>query len=207
MLNKHVVIAGYSGHGLVVAEAAIKAGINLTKYSELNEIDFNPFNLKYLGFEGDNEFSWNMFDKCILGIGDNYIRRKTAENLLRKNKTLLNVIHPDSSISEIFNLGVGNFVSRNVSVNVGSKIADGCIINTGAVIEHECILNDFVHIAPGAVLAGNVIVGQNSFIGANSVIKQGVTIGSNVIIGAGAVVVKNIPDNKKVVGNPARELI
>jgi acetyltransferase-like isoleucine patch superfamily enzyme len=47
-------------------------------------------------------------------------------------------------------------------------------------------------------------VGENSFVGAKSVIRENITIGKNVIIGAGSVVVKDIPDNVKVVGNPAR---
>ena len=47
-------------------------------------------------------------------------------------------------------------------------------------------------------------VGEGTFIGANSVIKQGVTIGKNVVIGAGSVIIKDIEDNKKVVGNPQR---
>ena len=45
---------------------------------------------------------------------------------------------------------------------------------------------------------------KNSFVGAKSVIRENITIGKNVIIGAGSVVVKDVPDNVKVVGNPAR---
>ena len=40
----------------------------------------------------------------------------------------------------------------------------------------------------------------------NSVIKEGIKIGSNVIIGAGSVVIRDINDNSKVVGNPAKEI-
>jgi acetyltransferase-like isoleucine patch superfamily enzyme len=38
------------------------------------------------------------------------------------------------------------------------------------------------------------------------VILPGVTIGSNVMVGAGSVVAKSVPDNKTVVGNPAKEV-
>jgi acetyltransferase-like isoleucine patch superfamily enzyme len=43
-------------------------------------------------------------------------------------------------------------------------------------------------------------------VGANTVIKQGVKIGRNVIIGAGSVILKDIADNKKIVGNPGKEV-
>ncbi|CAL2088379.1 Protein CapG [Tenacibaculum sp. 190524A02b] len=51
---------------------------------------------------------------------------------------------------------------------------------------------------------GKVIIKNNVYIGNNSLIMPGVTIGNNVIIGAGSIVTKSIPDNKIVVGNPAR---
>jgi sugar O-acyltransferase (sialic acid O-acetyltransferase NeuD family) len=95
-------------------------------------------------------------------------------------------------------------ISPNVTINALAKIGIGAICNTYSIIEHECIIGDFAHIAPGAVLCGNVKVGENSFVGAKSVIRENITIGKNVIIGAGSVVVKDIPDNVKVVGNPAR---
>jgi acetyltransferase-like isoleucine patch superfamily enzyme len=54
------------------------------------------------------------------------------------------------------------------------------------------------------VLCVNVSVGENSFIGAKSVIKENISIGNNVTVGAGSVVIRDIPDNVKVAGNPAR---
>ncbi len=207
MLNKEVVLVGYSGHGYVVAEAAIASNMNLRNYTDKKQITRNPFDLAYLGFEDDSDFAfWNKEYDYILGIGDNLIRRKTADLLISKGVDLLNVIHPSASISAKVQFGIGNFISRNVSVNALVEIGDTCILNTGCIIEHECIIGNGVHIAPGAVLAGNVKIGDNTFVGASSVIKQGVKIGANVIIGAGSVILKNIADNRKIVGNPGKEI-
>ena len=207
MLNKEVVLVGYSGHGYVVAEAAIASNMNLRYYTDKKQITKNPFDLAYLGFEGDLDFAfWNKEYDYILGVGDNLIRRKTADLLISKGVDLLNVIHPSASISAKVQFGIGNFISRNVSVNALVEIGDICILNTGCIIEHECIIRNGVHIAPGAVLAGNVEIGDNTFVGANSVIKQGVKIGTNVIIGAGSVILKDIADNRKIVGNPGKEI-
>ncbi|RKS50595.1 sugar O-acyltransferase (sialic acid O-acetyltransferase NeuD family) [Gillisia mitskevichiae] len=207
MLNREVVLVGYSGHGFVVADAAITSNMNLRYYTDKKQITKNPFDLAYLGFEDDLDFAfWNKEYDYILGIGDNLIRRKTVDLLISKGVDLLNVIHPSASISTKVQFGNGNFISRNVSVNTLVEIGDICILNTGCIIEHECIIGNGVHIAPGAVLAGNVFIGDNTFVGANSVIKQGVRIGANVIIGAGSVILNNIADNRKIVGNPGREL-
>ena len=207
MLNREVVLVGYSGHGYVVADIAIASHMNLRYYTDKSKIFKNPFDLSYLGFEGNLDYKfWDKDCSYILGIGDNLIRRKTADLLISKEVTLLNVTHPSASISTKVQFGIGNFISRNVSVNALVRIGDICILNTGCIIEHECVIGNAVHIAPGAVLAGNIEIGDNTFVGANTVIKQGVKIGRNVIIGAGSVILKDIGDNKKIVGNPGKEI-
>ena len=205
MSNKKAVLVGYSGHGFVVAEAAILSGLNVKYYTEIKELASNPFELKYLGFEMDDNFKeWESDKNYILGIGDNYIRHKVGNYILNKNKRILNVIHPSASITKMLSMGAGNYIARKASINPLVKIGNFCIVNTGAIIEHESVIQDAVHVAPGAVLAGNVHIGTNTFIGANAVIKQGIRIGENAVIGAGSVVLNDVADNQKVAGNPGR---
>lgn len=207
MLYKETTLVGYSGHGLVVGEAAMLQGINLKFYLNKTEVTYNPYDLEYLGFEGGDNFEfWDKDFNCILGIGDNFIRRKTAELFRSKNKDILNVCHPKAVISRYSKQGSGNFIAANVVVNSFARIGDYCILNTGSIIEHNCVIGDSVHIAPGAVLAGDVKIGDNSFIGANAVVREGIEIGKNVLVGAGAVVIGDIQDNTKIIGNPGREL-
>jgi len=207
--NDHtpVVLLGYSGHGLVVAEAALLGGMHLEYYAELQPATANPFGLTYLGFEGANDFQgWGKGYAFILGIGDNKVRAKVAKLVMSKGEKLLNVIHPDASVSTTVRIGQGVLVARHASVNPMASIGDGAIINTGSIVEHDCIVSRFVHVAPGAVLCGNVTIGEGSFIGAGSVVRQGINIGKDALAGAGAVIIKDIPDTQWWAGNPARKI-
>lgn len=207
MLYKEIILVGYSGHGLVVAETAIDSNLNLKHYTEIQQMAINPFELNYLGFEGDEKFEyWNNRFGFILGSGDNKIRRKIADFIISKKGEIFNTISPYASVSKKITIGIGNFIARNAAVNPLASIGNFCILNTGCIVEHECIINHGAHIAPGVVLAGNVAIGENTFVGANSVVKQGISIGSNVVIGAGSVIINDIPDGKKIVGNPGREI-
>lgn len=206
-MSDKVAIIGYSGHGLVVAETAMAAGISLNYYCEKKGVSQNPFRLEYLGYEEHLDFrGWEENYQFILGIGDNKARNRVGVNILDHGNELINVIHPSASISNYIKIGSGNFISRQAVVNTLVEIGNFCILNTACIVEHECKLGNGVHIAPGAVLSGNVTIGNNSFIGANAVVKQGVKIGSNVIIGAGSVIIRDVADNHTIVGNPGRIL-
>jgi sugar O-acyltransferase (sialic acid O-acetyltransferase NeuD family) len=207
VLDKEKVIIGYSGHGFVVSDSAIKNGLNLTFYADIKQSKMNPLNLNYLGFEGDEKFvGWEKDYEYILGIGDNNLRKKIGDLIVSKGKKIINVIDNSANVSKIARIGNGVFISKNVCVNILSEISDYVILNTGCIIEHECKIGKASHIAPGAVLAGNVNIGENTFIGANSIIKQGVVIGNNVVVGAGAVVLRDIDDHGILAGNPAKEI-
>jgi sugar O-acyltransferase (sialic acid O-acetyltransferase NeuD family) len=205
VLDKKIILVGYSGHGLVVADTAIENKLNIIGYTEKAVNEANPFMLEYLGNELNPDFKvWDLDVSFILGIGDNLHREKIYKHILKNGKKVVSLINSSSSVSSFAIIGDGIFVNRNVTINAFAKIGNNVILNTGCIVEHECEIHDNVHIAPGAVLAGNVKVGSRSFIGANSVIKQGVKIGKNVIVGAGAVVLNNISDGSKIVGNPHR---
>lgn len=207
MSDKNIILVGYSGHGLVVADTAFENNLNVIGYTEKLLNEANPYKLEYLGNESSPDFKgWDLDVAFVLGIGDNLLREKIYKNIIKKGKKVISLINSTSSISSFALIGDGVFLNRNVIVNALSSIGNNVILNSGCIIEHECEIYDNVHIAPGAVLAGNVKVGSGSFIGANAVIKQGVEIGKNVIVGAGTVVLNNISDGKKVVGNPNRFL-
>lgn len=206
LIPSNVCLLGYSGHGLVVAEALRLCGISAIAYADKQAADNDPFGLTYAGFEHGATFPWEQFEYFALGMGDNALRVRVAQNVIQRGKKLYTVIHPNASAAADLKIAEGSFVARNVAINPVVQIGKYCIINTGAIIEHECLIGDGVHVAPGAVLAGNVQLADGVFVGANAVVKQGIRIGQNAVIGAGSVVLSDVPDNTTIVGNPGRKL-
>jgi sugar O-acyltransferase (sialic acid O-acetyltransferase NeuD family) len=205
VLDKKVILIGYSGHAYVVAETALENGFDIIGYSDKDKASSDPYGVPYLGFEKEDNFvGWEMEVSFVLGIGDNKLRQNIANLFETKGKTVETIIHKTAHISKNALIGSGSFINKKVVVNALAVVGKNVILNTGCIVEHECVLADAVHIAPGAVLAGNVKIGERTFVGANAVIKQGVVVGKDVVIGAGSVVITNIPDGKKVVGNPSR---
>lgn len=204
-MAKEVVIIGYSGHSYVVIDVLKAMGKAVAAYCEKEEKKQNPFNLQYVGDENNAIDSLSDADYFI-AIGDNFTRKAIYQNLSAKIQLPINAIHPSAIIASHVEMGTGVLMAANATVNPLAKIGNGAICNTGCIIEHDCELCDFCHIAPGAVLCGDVKIGECSFIGANAVVKQGVKIGNNVIVGSGTVVLNDIQDEKKVAGNPQREI-
>ncbi len=205
VLDKKVILIGYSGHAYVVADIALENQYEIIGYTEKSRAQNNPYNLNYAGYERELDFFENKKGVgFIIGIGDNLFREKIYNLITSKNAEVITLISHTASLSHSARIASGTFINRNVIINSLAKVGSNVILNTACVIEHECEISDSVHIGPGVVLAGNVFVGERSFIGANSVIKQGVKIGKDVLVGAGSVVLKDIPSGKRLVGNPSR---
>jgi sugar O-acyltransferase (sialic acid O-acetyltransferase NeuD family) len=204
-----MILIGYSGHAFVVCGILLAAGRPVTGYCDIEEKQYNPFNLIYLGQDASREAIEKITDQdYFIAVGDNAIRRRIFDQFEKLNKLPSNAIHPSAIIDHSAQVDPnGVMISAGVCINPLAVIGRGAICNTGSIIEHECKVGEFAHIGPGAVLCGNVTVGDNAFVGAASVIRQGVVIGKNAMIGAGAVVVKNIQDNEIVIGNPSRALV
>ena len=73
-------------------------------------------------------------------------------------------------------------------------------------IAHNVKIGESCMIAGQVGFAGSSVIGNNVMIGGQAGISGHLIIGDNVQIGGGSGVVKNIPDNTKVMGYPAKDL-
>ena len=107
-------------------------------------------------------------------------------------------------------------IKKNCEIGSGSTIDRGSLSLT--VIGENTYLDNQVHIAHNVKIGNNCIIagqvgiagsaslGNNVMIGGQAGISGHLKIGNNVQIGGGSGVIKNIPDNSKVMGYPARDL-
>ena len=107
-------------------------------------------------------------------------------------------------------------IEENCEIGCGATIDRGSMSNT--VIGKNTYLDNQIHIAhnvkigensiiAGQVgIAGSTTLGKNVRIGGQAGISGHLKIGNNVDIAGGSGVIKDIPDNTKVMGYPAKNL-
>ena len=159
-------------------------------------------------------------DNC--SIGSNVIIRNT---IIKNNVSILDgcVIgkkgfgfFPNKKINIRYpHIGIV-IIEDNSEIGCGSTIDRGSLSNT--IIGQNTFLDNQVHIAHNNVIGDNCIIagqvgfagsstlGNNAMIGGQAGISGHLKIGSNVQIAGGSGVLKDIPDNSKVMGYPAKEL-
>ena len=187
-LIRKIAIYGKSGHGKVIADIA-----KLCEYDEIIFIDDDLNKNDVMSYEMFKEIYSDV--EVVIGIGDNFTRKKIFEILSRDGISHTTLIHPSAILSPSVSIAEGSVVMANVVVNTDTQIGCGVILNTGCIIEHDNNIEDFVHISPGVALAGGVQVKKLSHIGIGSCAIQGVTIGSGSIVGAGSVIYKDVEQN------------
>ena len=107
-------------------------------------------------------------------------------------------------------------IKDNVEIGCNNTIDRGSLSNT--IIGKNTFIDNQVHIAHNVNIGDNcIITGQVGFAGSSTIgnrvliggqagISGHLKIGDNVQIGGGSGVIKNIPDNSKVMGYPAKDI-
>ncbi len=159
-------------------------------------------------------------DNC--SIGSNVIIRNT---LIKNNVSVL-----DNCVIGKHGFGFFPFKNNNVRYpHIGAVIIeDNCEIGCGSTIDRGSMSNTVIgqntffdnqiHVAhnvkigKNSIIAGQVgiagssILGDNVRIGGQAGISGHLKIGNNVEIAGGSGVIKDIPDNSKVMGYPAKNI-
>ena len=107
-------------------------------------------------------------------------------------------------------------INDNAEIGCGATIDRGSMSNT--IIGKNTYLDNQIHIAHNVKIGDNcIIAGQVGFAGSSTLgnhvmiggqagVSGHLKIGNNVKIGGGSGVIKDITDNSKVMGYPAKDL-
>jgi len=139
----------------------------------------------------------NILDGCVIG--------KKGFGFFPNNKK--NLRYPQIGVV---------IINDNSEIGCGSTIDRGSMSNT--IIGKNTYLDNQIHIAHNVKIGDNcIIAGQVGFAGSSTIgnhvmiggqagISGHLKIGNNVQIAGGSGVIKDIPDNSKVMGYPAKDL-
>ena len=163
-----------------------------------------------------------------VSIGDNC---SIGSNVIIRNSLIKNNVHildgcvigkkgfgffPDKNSNFRYPQIGAVIIEDNAEIGCGSTIDRGSLSNT--IIGKNTYLDNQIHIAHNVKIGDNCIIagqvgfagsstlGNNVMIGGQAGISGHLKIGDNVQIGGGSGVIKNIPDNTKVMGYPAKDL-
>lgn len=182
---------------------------------------------EFLGFIDDNEalqgkhpsdfeiFSREILSKypeskllAVIGNPINFRERQQIINSFKLPKNrFTNIIHPSAQISEFAQIGYNNLIMANVVITWQAFLGNHIIILPNTTIHHDVVLEDYNWIGSNVSIAGSVRIGKNCWIGSGSNLVNNITIGKKTLIGMGSNVLQSFGENKKVVGNPAKEIL
>jgi len=154
---------------------------------------------------GSNTVIRNSFIKDNVSILDNCIIGKKGFGFF-PNK-LQNLRYPHIGIviiNENCEIGCGATIDRGSMSN--TEIGKNTFLDNQVHIAHNVKIGENTIIAGQVGIAGSSMIGNNVRIGGQAGISGHLKIGDNVDIAGGSGVIKDIPNNMKVMGYPAKNI-
>ncbi len=154
---------------------------------------------------GSNVIIRNTIIKDNVSILDGCVIGKKGFGFFPNNKK--NIRYPHIGIviiNENCEIGCGSTVDRGSLSN--TIIGKNTYIDNQVHIAHNNKIGDNCIIAGQVGFAGSSSLGNNVMIGGQAGVSGHLKVGNNVQIAGGSGVIKDIPDNSKVMGYPAKNL-
>lgn len=144
---------------------------------------------------------------AVPGSPSSYTQRKEFINGLEiPFSRFATIIHPKSFVSNFTNIGYNTLIMAGTVITSNANIGNHVVILPNSVIHHDSLIGDFTLIGSSVCIAGHTEIGSNCYIGSGSNIINNISIGENSLVGMGTNVTKSFEKNKKIIGNPAREI-
>lgn len=200
-----MILAGASRHAKEIIQIMNQNNIKIDYLFDNVSDDFDRYFDSFNIIRNDLDL-----EKCIclnfaLALGGPNSRKKLFEKFIKLKKSPVSIISNTAVIgdSNVF-LGLGLNIMHFVFISDCTYIGNGCLLNAFSSIHHDVYLGDFVEVSPRATILGGAKIGNQTMIGTGAIVLPNIKIGDNCIIGAGSVVTKDVPNDTKVYGVPAR---
>ena len=206
-MNKPIIIIGAGDHASVLLDILLGQKKDVIALTSVNDSRTDLYNIPIISDETViHNYAPNTVSLVngIGSVGSLQLRKSVYDKFKSLGYVFSNVIHESAIISPRAIIEDGVQVLAGAIINNDAIIKFNSIINTKTSVDHGCVIGSHVHIAPGCTLSGCVNIGACSHIGTGSSVIQGIKIGDNVLVGAGSVVIKDIPNNVKAFGSPAK---
>ena len=154
---------------------------------------------------GSNTIIRNTLIKNDVRILDNCVIGKHGFGFFPKNNKNLRYPHMGIVIiNDDCEIGCGSTIDRGSMSN--TTIGKNTFLDNQIHIAHNVRIGENSIIAGQVGIAGSSAIGSNVKIGGQTGISGHLKIGNNVEIAGGSGVIKDIPDNSKVMGYPAKNI-
>lgn len=168
-----------------------KQGVNIFGHQVFDRTAFQKYaNAKVLAVPG-SPLSFKVRKDIIDGLNLDFNRFTT-------------IIHPNANISKNAQIGINCLIYAGVVITGNAQVGNHICILPNTVIHHDTKIGNYTLIGSNVCIAGYTEIGVNCYIGSGSNIINGIKIGDSALISLGSNVIKDILENSRVAGNPAR---
>jgi sugar O-acyltransferase (sialic acid O-acetyltransferase NeuD family) len=199
-----VVILGSGRHGRNIADTFRQAGQEILGFLDDTKPKGTRVNDVAVlgGFDLAGDADLLRRAALHVAIGNSFVRKRLYEELAARGAVLASAIHPSTVISPYAHLAPGLFVAPFVRI-AAARIGVGCSIDPFCSVGGESELGPYVTLAAHCSLVAASRIGACCFLGTHTSVGGG-SIGEGCIIGAGSVVLRDLPDDVRAYGAPAK---
>ena len=211
-MKQDIIIIGSGGHAKVVVD--IIEEMDVFNIIGVTTVDQEPgsFFQGYTVLGNDDvlpDYQRKGIKHAVMGLGgyrDNRLRKKVFEFIKSLGFSFQNIIHPSAIVSKSAKLGEGVVIFPGAVLNTEVEVGNNSIIATGSTIDHETVIGNHVLVSAGVTVGAYSKIEDNVLLALGAKVISGIKIKANALIAAGAVVVKDVEENEKVFGIPAKPL-
>jgi sugar O-acyltransferase (sialic acid O-acetyltransferase NeuD family) len=214
-MSKSVIVIGAGGHGAVVLDALLQAGVAVQGLTDIASSNHGAYiqNIQIMGDDSEvlklDPSIFLLFLGVGIGGGDLRegleLRRRIFEQFKNAGFEFGKLIHSSAIVSQNVDISSGAQVMAGAVLQVGVHVGENTIINTRASVDHDCHIGANCHVSPGVILGGGVVIGDSVHVSIGAVVAPNIKIGNDAVIAAGAVIIKDVPSQATVYGIPAKE--